>query len=133
MHATWETIASRDTTVLDPLVAALPRIRRAADRVDLGGLVRSNQANFEHAVAKLDNYRAGACWCANYPGLLAYDPGKQADAGHTKTLSTSEPGWSMTYVCECTVCGQVFDVEQGDHHFLWWEWVPRGVKRRRDK
>lgn len=125
LQATWETIGSRDSAVLDPLVAALPRIRYAADHVELGGVVRSNHSNFAHAVAKLENYRARTCWCANYPGLLAYNPEKQAGAGHITILSTSEPGWSMTYVCQCTVCGQVFDVEQGDHHFLWWEWVPR--------
>lgn len=131
LHATWQTIASRDPEVLDPLVTALPRIRKATETLDLGGIFYSNSGNVEHALEKLENYRAGKCWCANYPGLLTYDPAKQQDAGHTIIVSTSEPGWSMTYECACTVCGQVFDVEQGDHHVTWWKWVPRGVKRRR--
>lgn len=37
----------------------------------------------------------------------------------------------MTYTCECTVCGRVFDVEQGEHHVMWWRWTARGVKRGR--
>lgn len=38
-------------------------------------------------------------------------------------ISHSEPDLNMTYVCECTICGQRFDVEQGCHHFEWWNWV----------
>ena len=131
LHATWETIVSRDAEVLDPLVAALPRIRQATERLELGGMFYSNNANVEHALAKLQNYRDGLCWCANYPGLLMYDPEKEQDRGHARIVSSSEPGWSMTFECACAVCGQVFDVEQGDYHVMWWKWVPRGVKRTR--
>ncbi|WP_311257158.1 hypothetical protein [Microbacterium sp. WCS2018Hpa-9] len=131
MHAVWETIHSRDPETLDPLVAALPQLTREATRLDLGGVVYSNNANLEHALVKLAQYRDGKCWCAVYPGLLTHDPRKEETHGRIRILSTSEPGWSMTYVGECTVCGQVFDIEQGDHHFTWWNWVPRGLKRRR--
>ena len=129
LHATWETIGSRDSAVLDPLVAVLPRIRKATENLDLGGIFYSNNGHVEHALEKLEHYRAGRCWCANYPGLLTYDPQKEQKSGHARIISTSEPGWSMTYECECTVCGQRFDVEQGDYHVTWWKWVPRGVKR----
>ena len=131
LHATWATIASRDAEVLDPLVAALRRIRTATEQLDLGGVFYSNAGNVEHSIEKLENYRDGLCWCVNYAGLLTYDPVKQQVAEHVRIISTSEPGWSMTYVTECAVCGQIFDVEQGDHHVTWWKWVPRGVKRRR--
>lgn len=135
LHATWETITSRDPEVLDPLLAALPRIRRSIEEVDLGGMIYSNYNNVLHALDKLENYRKGDCWCVNYPGLLTYDPEKQQTVGSIRILSTSEPGWSMTFVAECTVCGRVFDIQQGDHHVMWWKWVPRGVKRdkKRDK
>lgn len=131
MHAVWETIHSRDPETLDPLVAALPQLTREATKLDLGGMVYSNNANLDHALVKLGQYRDGKCWCAVYPGLLTHDPRKEETKGHIRIVSTSEPGWSMTYLCECTVCGQVFDIEQGDHHFTWWNWVPRGLKRRR--
>ncbi|MGJ0388259.1 hypothetical protein [Microbacterium sp. CGR1] len=131
MHAVWETIRSRDPETLDPLVAALPRLRHAAAHLDLGGAIYSNNGHLEHAFAKLEQYRAGKCWCAAYPGILTTDPRKEEAADHIRVISTSEPGWSMTYLCECTVCGRQFDIEQGDHHFTWWNWVPRGLKRRR--
>lgn len=131
MPAVWETIHSRDPETLDPLVDALPRLRRAAAQLDLGGAIYSNNGHFEHALSKLEQYRDGKCWCAVYPGQLTHDPRKEETRGHILILSTSEPGWSMTYLCECTVCGQQFDIEQGDHHFTWWNWVPRGPKRRR--
>lgn len=131
IHAVWETIHSRDPVVLDPLVAALPQLRRTATKLDLGGMIYSNNGHLEHAFTKLEHYRDGKCWCAAYPGILTHDPRKEEAAGHIAILSTSEPGWSMTYLCECTVCGRQFDIEQGDHHFMWWNWVPHGLKRRR--
>ncbi|MDN3443902.1 hypothetical protein [Microbacterium sp. APC 3901] len=131
MPAVWETIHSRDPETLDPLLEALPRLRLAAAQLDLGGAIYSNDGHFAHALSKLEHYRDGKCWCAAYPGQLTHDPRKEETRGHVLILSTSEPGWSMTYLCECTVCGQQFDIEQGDHHFTWWNWVPRGLKRRR--
>ncbi|AKV85636.1 hypothetical protein AKG07_04285 [Microbacterium sp. CGR1] len=131
MHAVWETIRSRDAATLAPLVAALPQLRREATRLDLGGMIYSNNAHLANALTKLEQYRDRECWCAAYPGLLTNDPEKEQALGHVSILSTSDPGWSMTYVTECAVCGRLFDVEQGDHHFMWWRWVPRGVKRSR--
>lgn len=131
MRAVWETMHSRDPEALDPLVVALPRLRRAASQLDLGGAIYSNNGHLEHVLTKLEQYRDGECWCAVYPGILTTDPRKEEATGHIRVLSTSEPGWSMTYLCECTVCGRQFDIEQGDHHFTWWNWVPRGRKRRR--
>jgi hypothetical protein len=122
LHATWEVVRSRDPAVLDPLVPHVVRIRASVENVDLGGMIRSNHANVEHALDKLEHYRRGACWCESYPGLDQYDPEKEQRAGHVRIVSTSEPGWSMTYVVECTVCGRVFHVEQGDHHVPWWRW-----------
>lgn len=130
-HATWQTILSRDPELFDSLVPHVGQIRKATDAVDLGGLLRSNHADVEHALDKVANYQRGLCWCQNYPGMDQYEPTKEEKAGHVRIVSTSDPGWSMTYVCECTLCGRVFDVEQGDYHFMWWKWVPRGEKRRR--
>lgn len=130
MHATWETVRTRDAALLDPLVRWLPKIRRATDRLELGGALHSNGVSLDHALAKIENYRDRTCWCANYPGLVFYEPSKEVDSGYVRILSTTEPGWSMTYHCVCAVCGQEFDVEQGDYHYMWWKWVPRGIKRR---
>ncbi|OAN38063.1 hypothetical protein [Microbacterium sp. H83] len=131
LHAVWETIRSRDPEQLQPLVEALPLIRRSTADLDLGGMIYSNNGHLAHALTKLEKHREGRCWCAVYPGMLTHDPRKEDTSGNVRILSTSEPGWSMTYVCECAVCGLVFDVEQGDHHFMWWDWKPRGPKRRR--
>lgn len=131
MHATWEVVRTRDGDLLDPLVAALPRIRRATDSLDLGGALHSNRVSVEHALERIESYRDGACWCASYPGLSFYEPDKEERAGYVTILSTSEPGWSMTYHCRCNLCSQEFDVQQGDYHYMWWKWVPRGEKRRR--
>lgn len=131
LHATWEVLGSRDPDVVDPLVPHVARIRLATEKLDLGGLIRPNSANVDFAITKLEHRGQGLCWCEDYAGPLHWDPEREQREGHVRILSTSEPGWSMTYECECTVCGRIFDVEQGDHHFTWWRWRPRGVKRDR--
>ena len=129
--ATWAVIRSRDPAEIDPLLPAVAKIRHETENLPLGGMLRSNNASLDHALDKLDLYRRRQCWCASYPGHDQYEPAKEEAAGNIRILSTSEPGWSMTYDCECTVCGRGFTVEQGDHHIMWWKWVPRGEKRRR--
>lgn len=122
-QATWATIRTRDRLLLDPLVGALDEIRRATDDLDLGGALHPNRESLRRALEKVSNYQAGACWCANYPGLLFYNPEKEEAAGHVRILDASEPGWSMTYRCACAVCGRHFEVEQGEYHYTWWQWV----------
>lgn len=131
LSAVWTVVRSREGKELDPLVNVLPKIRRATDCLDLGGMLHSNRLNLDHALEKIEHYRDGQCWCASYPGLLLYEPEAEERAGHVTILSTSEPGWEMTYVCRCEVCQQEFDVKQGNYHYMWWEWVPRGVRRKK--
>lgn len=130
LHATWEVIGSRDRKLLDPLLPHLRQIHRATENLSLGGMLRSNSANLDHALEKLENLQRGTCWCENYAGFDRYEPDRERAAGYIQILSTSEPGWSMTYACECTNCGRKFDVEQGDYHVMWWKWVPRSEKRK---
>ena len=120
--ATWETIRSRDSEQLDAVLAALPEIRRATADLDLGGGIIPNRDSLKHAFAKLANYRKGACWCANYPHNLRYDPEKEQRAGHVRILEASEPPWSRTFRCACSVCGTVFAIQEGEHHATWWSW-----------
>ncbi len=131
LHATWQVLGSRDPELVDPLVPHVARIRKATEKLDLGGLIRPNSANVEFALAKLEHRANRSCWCEDYPGPEHRDPHKEEEAGNIRILSTSEPGWSMTYECKCTICGRIYDVEQGDYHVMWWRWRPRGVKRRK--
>lgn len=75
--------------------------------------------------------RSASCSCAAYTGPDQHEPQKEQDAGRVRILSTSEPGWSMTYVVECVACGRVFNVTQVDGPAVQWHWVPRGEKRKR--
>lgn len=106
LHATWEIIRSRDEAQLNALLPHIAQIRTATERLDMGGMLRSNAGNVDHAIAKLESYRRRECWCASYPGMDQYEPAKEQDRGHIRIMSASEPGWSMSYVCECTVCGR---------------------------
>ena len=129
LHATWVVIRSRDADELDPLLPFLPRIRQAVWKVDLGGALKSNWENFEGALEKLDGYRQGACWCESYKANDQFEPSKEQNADHVRIVSTGDPGWSMTYEVECTVCGRLFTVDQRDGHVMTWKWKPHGEKR----
>ncbi|WP_405374506.1 MULTISPECIES: hypothetical protein [unclassified Microbacterium] len=129
LHATWQVLGSRDPALVDPLVPHIARIRAATENLDLGGMLRPNSANVRYALEKLEHRGQGLCWCQDYPGPDHRDPTREEKDGHVRILSTSAPGWSMTYECECTVCGRIYAVEQGDYHVMWWRW--RGAKRDR--
>ena len=70
------------------------------------------------------------CRCDAYLDGDGYDPNKEERAGTVRIVSTTEPGWSMTYRVQCAACERGFVVKQIDGPALRWEWVPRGVKRK---
>lgn len=70
------------------------------------------------------------CRCDAYGDSDGYDPNEEERAGTVRVVSTTEPGWSMTYRVQCAACGREFIVKQIDGPALRWEWVPRGVKRK---
>ncbi|WP_314648776.1 hypothetical protein [uncultured Microbacterium sp.] len=71
------------------------------------------------------------CPCDQYPGSDRTDPNDEERAGRVRIVSTSEPGWSMTYEVECVACARRFRVTQVDGPALHWRWVPRAEKRKR--
>ncbi|GAA1940350.1 hypothetical protein GCM10009775_35310 [Microbacterium aoyamense] len=71
-----------------------------------------------------------ACRCEALPGSNR-EPTKEQDAGTVRILSTSEPGWDMTYELVCASCARRYTVRQTDGPATQWKWVPHGLKRRR--
>lgn len=124
-QASWDVIATRDTALLEGLRAALPAIVEATEGVELGGMIRPNRDALAHALGKVRRYRRWRCWCDDYPRLLAYDPSREEERGHVRVLGQDRSAWPATYECECAVCGRRFDVEEGEHHALWWRWRRR--------
>lgn len=130
LHAVWEIFKTRDPRLLDPPAAALPRIRAAADEVNLGGMLVSNNANLNHVLCRLEIYRRGQCLCAAYDSLDRYDSSsfydveKEESRGHVKIVGEIPvDGWIPIRICECTGCGRRFEVEQGESHYTWWHWA----------
>lgn len=128
LRAASKVVRSRDAVELDPLLPMVPRIRQAMRKVDGGG---GGDDDLERALRKLDDYRRGVCWCECYRAGDTFEPTKEQDAGHIRIVSTSEPGWSMTYEVECLVCGRGFTVDQRDGQIMTWKWKPHGEKRSR--
>ena len=114
---------SSDTTLLAPVadqLAAVLRALRAADFV----IVDGNPV--ELAVDRLEIVRSGGCLCTTYPRRNP-DPRGQEEQGWVRIESeTCELGGRPRRVVSCTSCGTVFEVEEGEYHAPWWDWVRRG-------
>jgi hypothetical protein len=108
------------------------RIDRETDDLDYGGALHSNANHVVQAVRLITAAAEGECECTTWHGWLFYEPDKLVALGKVEILDTTEPGWSMTYRCRCTTCDAVYTVEQGDHHYTWWQWS-RPPRRRRVK
>lgn len=114
----------RDTAELDVLAAHLPEIKRATRNIPLGGALFPNDDRLKFAIAKLEYVKNKAgCLCALYPRYLFYNPNKEQEAGNVRILTaTGRETWNPNYSCQCTVCGATYSVEEGDHHYTWWQW-----------
>ncbi|WP_221089334.1 hypothetical protein [Deinococcus aquaedulcis] len=107
-----------------PLVPHLAAIQQATEDLDLGGAFYPNNDHLRQALRAVEAARDGLCACALYPGYLFYNPKKEQESGAVTILSSSPPDWNMTYSCQCRACGAVYDVEQGEYHYTWWDWKP---------
>ncbi|TGO05382.1 hypothetical protein [Serinibacter arcticus] len=119
-----------ERATVEELAPHAVRIDRATDDLDYGGALHSNANHVVQAVRVLQAAAAGECECTTWHGWLFYEPTKLVAAGKAEILSTSEPGWSMTYECRCTACGATYSVEQGDYHYTWWQWSKPPKKKR---
>ena len=113
-----------DPAALSELARQLPQIERGTADLDLGGALFPNSEHVRQALRVLRAQRDKRCPCSVYPGYLFYDPEKAAQTGRISILSQTPPDWNMTYRCRCAVCGTLYDVEQGESHFTWWQWQP---------
>jgi hypothetical protein len=122
--ASWEILRSRDENLLLDLARRLPDIERATRDVELGGMFRSNRGTLEVAFQKLRFYGDGngGCPCSLYSSIDAYDPTREAAAGHVVVHSLTPAPDRPCYACECTRCGARYNVQEGEGHYVWWEW-----------
>lgn len=123
--ACWAVRTLRDPVQLALLVAQLDRIRAATVKVNMGGVVVSNNVHLECALRKLEHvrHRAG-CLCDLYESDIFYDPRKEAEAGNLviDETVTQAGGWGDAHRCHCTSCGAGWRVEDREYHYPWWEW-----------
>ncbi|TDE95057.1 hypothetical protein EXU48_09840 [Occultella glacieicola] len=133
LHAVWAVVETRDPEILAPLALALPALEKATAKVDLGGMLISNNANLDHAFHRIDLFRTGACLCAAYPSHQRYDVENEERQGHIRVVDTvpNERQWEPDRICECRDCGKRFQVEQGEYHYTWWKWTVAPARPRR--
>ncbi len=123
--AAWAVIRTRDADTLSFLADQSDEIEAATNGVDLGGMIRSNRESLAFALRKLSFVRARkGCLCELYPGNPGFDPERERRDGHVAILSKVEVPYASKFVCECTRCFRRWSVQEGEHHFAFWEWSP---------
>lgn len=125
LSAIHEVLQSREPALFDELIPIREELERETEEIDFGGALHSNQNFVDAAFERIDAYRRGECWCLGYQSTQFGDPRKEQARGHVRIDGTSTPGWDMTYECTCLVCDRAWHVEQGTHHFTWWNWTLR--------
>lgn len=130
LHAVWEVFATRDPEVFAPLVKALPRIDRATDDIDFGGMLASNARHVDHALDRIRLFGKHQCLCGAYSDHMFYEPAKEEAYGHIRIVEEIPVFFNgrpdrPKRICECTDCGKRFEVEEGEYHYTWWKWKTR--------
>ena len=114
----------RNAEELQELVRHLEEIKRTTAGIPLGGMIRLNSTHLTFALHKLRFVRDSTeCLCALYAFDDFYDPGREVEAGAVKMLErVLKDGFVDYYHCECSVCGNLFRVEEREYHHTWWRW-----------
>ena len=110
----------RDRAELQRLSGHIDGIKRSTRDVPLGGMLRSNSTHLQFALLKLAFVASSTeCLCTLYEKDDLFDPDKEEGAGNVRILSND----LYDYVCECTLCGARYRVEEREYHYLWWRWA----------
>jgi hypothetical protein len=120
-------IKLRNAEELDALSANLPEIKKKTANLNLGGALFPNREHLKFAIRKLEYYKnRTGCLCRLYPKYQMYDPRKEHEAGNVYIESDNfmEDEWMNLYICRCTLCGTVYQVEEREYHYTWWGWKP---------
>ena len=115
----------RDRAELVLLAEHAPEIRKATKGVNLGGMLRPNAVQLEHAFRILEfAARSADCLCGLYTTDDAYDPNREAENGHVRILETvlTADRWVDYYRCQCASCGKKYRVTEREYHYTWWRW-----------
>ena len=114
----------RDAGELELLSAHLPEIEKKTSGVELGGAFIPNSEHLKFALRKLRYVRSKAgCLCRLYPYWLMFNPLREEEAENIRILDKAGDGqWNTFYRCQCTLCATVFRVEEGEYHYIWWQW-----------
>lgn len=119
-------VALRDKQMLTWLSQHIDDVRQRTEGVELGG-VHPNSAHLRTAILKLQIVRdEKECLCQLYPGYLMFEPEKLEAAGD---VDIEDPGTlhgisNREYRCRCKQCGKRYLVEEGEYHYMWWQWRP---------
>ena len=128
-HRIWSASCAvrtlRDPAVLRHLATQREQIRASASTVPLGGMVRANSTHLDFALAKLAYVaEASGCLCLLYTKDDLYDPKKEEKAGNVRIVSTVlRDRFIDHYLCECTLCGARYRVEEGEYNYTSCRWV----------
>lgn len=124
---------------IKPLIVYLPLIKEKTRGLNLGGAFAPNQRFIDFAIKTIEFHKTNEdCYCNLYNakfrltngdifGELQYDgfnPNKEVEKGHIEIINVIriEDKWIDFYAAKCSNCKTVFNVEEREGHYMFWNW-----------
>lgn len=126
LDAVWWILGSADREVLSELMPYLPELRKEIQKINLGGMIYSNNKNFELAVSYIQDFCSGKCRCSLYARTQQFSPQMEANKNHIVILSSTlkKELYEEHFNVECSLCKKHFNVrEVHGWHVPWYEWI----------
>jgi hypothetical protein len=125
LDAVWWVLGSADRELLSQLIPYIPELRKEIKKLDLGGMIYSNNKNFEMAMTYLQDFCSGKCRCNLYGVTHQFSPKMEANKNHVTILSSTlmKELYEEHFDVECSLCKKHFKVrEVHGWHVPWYEW-----------
>lgn len=129
-HQIWEAACEiialgQDREAIKPLLGLINQIDNLTNGIDLGGAFTPNSRFITGAKKTLNFHKdSDECTCNLYGILEQMNPNKEVEKGYLKihNITRIEDKWVEYYEASCTRCNQQFKIEEGESHYMWWEW-----------
>lgn len=118
---------AQDRDKIFPLIEYLPEIKKRTMGLTMGGAFAPNQRFIDYAVRIIEFHKnSSACTCALYADTYdGTNPKKEVTKGNIviEGTSSNDGDWNFFFTVRCVKCRQLFKVEEGWGHYMWWQWT----------
>lgn len=129
LDAVWWILSCTDREFLSELIPYIKEFRKEVKKVALGGMLYSNEKNFEMAMSYIKDFCSGQCHCELYLKTIQFGPEPEARKNLVTILHSKveKELYEEHFDVECVLCKKHFKVrEVHGWHVPWYEWKVSG-------